>query len=66
VQVTATADDTERETLHTLCGVSRTVAQSHDFGGTERITRTTLDAVRLDHLAEQHYRPRTRTKTSTR
>ncbi|MFF8619071.1 TniB family NTP-binding protein [Streptomyces sp. NPDC015350] len=34
--------------------------------GTERITRTTLDAVRLDHLAEQHYRPRTRTKTSTR
>ncbi|MFF4756641.1 TniB family NTP-binding protein [Streptomyces sp. NPDC002514] len=34
--------------------------------GTERITKTTLDAVRLDHLAEQHYRPRTRPKTSTR
>ncbi len=30
---------------------------------TERITKTTLDAVRLDHLAEQHYRPRTRTST---
>ncbi|MFD9394890.1 TniB family NTP-binding protein [Streptomyces sp. NPDC060000] len=29
--------------------------------GTERITKTTLDHIRLDHLAEQHYRPRTRT-----
>ncbi|MFH8520478.1 TniB family NTP-binding protein [Streptomyces gelaticus] len=34
--------------------------------GTERITRTTLDQVRLDHLAEQHYRPRTRNKTGSR
>ncbi|MGK5732592.1 TniB family NTP-binding protein [Streptomyces sp. URMC 124] len=34
--------------------------------GTERITKTTLDAVRLDHLAEQHYRPRTRAKPSPR
>ncbi|MFJ8943048.1 hypothetical protein ACIRG4_07130 [Streptomyces sp. NPDC102395] len=25
--------------------------------GTERITKTALDAVRLDHLAEQHNRP---------
>ncbi|WP_162890488.1 ATP-binding protein [Streptomyces olivoreticuli] len=31
--------------------------------GTERITKTTLEAVRLDHLAEQHYRPRTSTRT---
>ncbi|MFF3631898.1 hypothetical protein [Streptomyces sp. NPDC002164] len=34
--------------------------------GTERITKSTLEAVRLDHLAEQHYRPHTRTRTSTR
>ncbi len=25
--------------------------------GTERITKTALDAVRLDHLAETHHRP---------
>ncbi|MEU5117156.1 hypothetical protein AB0G64_37465, partial [Streptomyces longwoodensis] len=25
--------------------------------GTERITKTTLDTIRLDHLAEQHNRP---------
>ncbi|MFF4097601.1 TniB family NTP-binding protein [Streptomyces sp. NPDC001834] len=31
--------------------------------GTERITRTTLDAVRLDHLAEQHYRPHARPRS---
>ncbi|MFJ9720988.1 TniB family NTP-binding protein [Streptomyces sp. NPDC101213] len=30
----------------------------HD--GTERITKAALDAVRLDHLAETHHRPRTR------
>ncbi|WP_257981232.1 TniB family NTP-binding protein [Streptomyces sp. CB02959] len=34
--------------------------------GTERITKATLDGVRLDHLAEQHYRPRTRTKPGSR
>ncbi|WP_442778011.1 hypothetical protein [Streptomyces soliscabiei] len=28
----------------------------HD--GTERITQTTLEAIRLDHLAETHHRPR--------
>ncbi|MFD5309003.1 TniB family NTP-binding protein [Streptomyces ardesiacus] len=28
--------------------------------GTERITKTALDAVTLDHLAETHHRPRTR------
>ncbi|MFJ2572275.1 AfsR/SARP family transcriptional regulator [Streptomyces halstedii] len=26
--------------------------------GTERITKTTLDTIRLDHLAETHHRPR--------
>lgn len=30
--------------------------------GTERITKKTLDAVQLDHLAEQHHRPHTRTR----
>ncbi|PBC80212.1 MULTISPECIES: AAA family ATPase [unclassified Streptomyces] len=33
--------------------------------GTERITKTTLDAVRVDHLSEQRYRPRARTKPGT-
>ncbi|KUN01294.1 ATP-binding protein [Streptomyces canus] len=28
--------------------------------GTERITKKSLDAIRLDHLAEQHHRPPTR------
>ncbi|MER6474561.1 ATP/GTP-binding protein [Streptomyces collinus] len=32
----------------------------HD--GTERITKTTLDTIRLDHLAETHHRPHTRTR----
>ncbi|WP_405697858.1 TniB family NTP-binding protein [Streptomyces sp. NBC_01185] len=31
--------------------------------GTERITKTTLDAIRLDHLAEQHHRPHTRPRS---
>ncbi|MYS09272.1 ATP/GTP-binding protein, partial [Streptomyces sp. SID6041] len=29
----------------------------HD--GTERITKTSLDTIRLDHLAETHHRPTT-------
>ncbi|MFD3456999.1 TniB family NTP-binding protein, partial [Streptomyces sp. NPDC058691] len=31
--------------------------------GTEKITKETLEAIRLDHLAEQHQRPHTRTRT---
>ena len=34
--------------------------------GHERITKASLDAVRLDHLAEEHYRPRTPTRRRTR
>lgn len=34
--------------------------------GTERITKTTLEPVRLDHLAEQHYRPRVPGRNNTR
>lgn len=34
--------------------------------GTERITKTTLEAVRLDHLAEQHYRPHPRPRPRPR
>ncbi|MEW2530857.1 ATP-binding protein [Streptomyces sp. NPDC047071] len=34
--------------------------------GAERITRVTLEAVRLDHLAEQHYRPRVPTGSGSR
>ncbi|MFI9568097.1 TniB family NTP-binding protein [Streptomyces rishiriensis] len=32
--------------------------------GTERITKKTLEAIQLDHLAEQHHRPRTRRPTT--
>lgn len=31
--------------------------------GTERITKTTLDTIRLDHLAETHHRPHTRARS---
>ncbi|WP_406011699.1 ATP/GTP-binding protein [Streptomyces sp. NBC_00984] len=34
--------------------------------GTERITRTTLAGIRLDHLAEQHHRPTSRHKAPAR
>ncbi|MEU5189899.1 ATP-binding protein [Streptomyces klenkii] len=34
--------------------------------GTERITKTTLEAIRLDYLAEQHYRPRIPARSSSR
>lgn len=33
--------------------------------GTERITKTTLDTIRIDHLAEQHHRPRTPTRSAS-
>lgn len=34
--------------------------------GQERITKTLLDSIALDHLAEEHYRPRTPTSRRTR
>ncbi|MFJ3307145.1 TniQ family protein [Streptomyces sp. NPDC086549] len=34
--------------------------------GSERITKAALDAIRLDHLAEEHYRARTPTRRTRR
>ncbi|WDT90319.1 ATP-binding protein [Streptomyces sp. SCSIO-PteL053] len=55
--------------IGSLARLIRQAAITALLDGTERITKTTLDAIRLDHLAEQHYhqpraRPRSR-NTST-
>ncbi|WP_307820408.1 hypothetical protein [Streptomyces sp. MC1] len=34
--------------------------------GSERITKASLEAIQLDHLAEEHYRPRTNHPTRKR
>ncbi|GAA2969501.1 hypothetical protein GCM10010446_63600 [Streptomyces enissocaesilis] len=34
--------------------------------GTEKITKATLDAVQLDHLAENHHRPHSPTRPRPR
>ncbi|MFI5772345.1 hypothetical protein ACIA74_28270 [Streptomyces sp. NPDC051658] len=46
-----------------LTPLIRQAAITAVLNGTERITRTLLDGIRLDHLAEQHHRP---TPTPTR
>ncbi len=46
--------------IGSLARLIRQAAITALIDGTERITRTTLEAVRLDHLAEQHYRPHAR------
>ncbi|MFF0097674.1 ATP/GTP-binding protein, partial [Streptomyces canus] len=37
--------------------LTRLIRQAAISDGTERITKKSLDAIRLDHLAEQHNRP---------
>ena len=49
--------------IGSLARLIRQAAVTTLVDGTERITRTTLEAIRLDHLAEQHYRPRTRPRS---
>lgn len=46
--------------IGSLARLIRQAAITALLDGTERITKPTLEAVHLDHLAEQHYRPRTR------
>ncbi|MFI0264753.1 ATP-binding protein [Streptomyces sp. NPDC017056] len=46
--------------IGSLARLIRQAAITALVDGTERITKTTLDAIRLDHLAEQYYQPRTR------
>ncbi|MFI2207756.1 TniB family NTP-binding protein [Streptomyces sp. NPDC020192] len=41
---------------------SRQAAITAIHDGTEKITKASLEAIRLDHLAETHHRPRTRTR----
>jgi hypothetical protein len=49
--------------IGSLARLIRQAAITALIDGTERITKTTLDAIRLDHLAEQHYQPRTRPRS---
>lgn len=49
--------------IGSLARLIRQAAITALIDGTERITKTTLDAIRLDHLAEQHYRPHTRPRS---
>lgn len=49
--------------IGSLARLIRQAAITALIDGTERITKTTLDAIRLDHLAEQHHRPHTRPRS---
>lgn len=49
--------------IGSLARLIRQAAITALLDGTERITKTTLDAIRLDHLAEQHYQPRARPRS---
>ncbi|PIB00245.1 MULTISPECIES: ATP-binding protein [Streptomyces] len=51
--------------IGSLARLIRQAAITAISDGTERITKTTLDAIRLDHLAEQHHRPRKGGNSST-
>jgi hypothetical protein len=51
--------------IGSLSRLLRRAAITAILDGTEKITRPALDAITLDHLAEQHYRPRTPTKKPT-
>ncbi|AQW56206.1 ATP/GTP-binding protein [Streptomyces hygroscopicus] len=44
--------------IGSLARLIRRAAITALIDGTERITKTTREAIRLDHLAERHYRPR--------
>ncbi|WP_211265759.1 TniB family NTP-binding protein [Actinacidiphila oryziradicis] len=47
--------------IGSLARLIRQAAIEALLDGTEKITKASLDSVRLDHLAEEHYRPRTPT-----
>ncbi|WP_055557092.1 TniB family NTP-binding protein [Streptomyces sp. NBRC 110028] len=51
--------------IGSLARLIRQAAITTLIDGTERITKTTLETIRLDHLAEQHYRPHNRPRRST-
>lgn len=49
-----------QRTVGRIGSLTRLIRQAAITDGTERITKTTLETIRLDHLAEPHHRPRTR------
>ncbi|PJM98538.1 ATP/GTP-binding protein [Streptomyces sp. CB01201] len=46
-----------QRTAGRIGSLTRLIRQAAITDGTERITKTSLDAIRLDHQAEQHHRP---------
>ncbi|WP_308406016.1 hypothetical protein [Streptomyces naphthomycinicus] len=48
--------------IGSLTRLTRLIRQAAIRDGTEHITKQSLDAVQLDHLAEIHHRPGTRTR----
>ncbi|WP_435880249.1 TniB family NTP-binding protein [Streptomyces atroolivaceus] len=52
--------------IGSLSRIIRQAAIEAILDGQERITKTLLDSIALDHLAEEHYRPRTPTSRRTR
>ncbi|MEV7871437.1 TniB family NTP-binding protein [Streptomyces sp. NPDC088124] len=52
--------------IGSLARLIRQAAIEAILDGTERITKALLDSIALDHLAEEHYRPRTPTSRRTR
>ncbi|MFH8591478.1 hypothetical protein [Streptomyces rimosus] len=46
-----------QRTADHIGSLARLIRQAAITDGTERITETTLDAIQLDHLTEQHARP---------
>lgn len=51
--------------IGSLARLIRQAAIEALLNGTEKITRTSLDGIAADHLAEEHYRPRTPTRRHT-
>jgi hypothetical protein len=51
--------------IGSLSRLLRRAAITAILDGTEKITRPALDTITLDHLAEQHYRPRAATRKPT-
>ena len=49
--------------IRSLTRLIRQAAITAIHDGTERITKATLEAIRLDHLAETHHRPHTRAQS---
>ncbi|WP_413816093.1 hypothetical protein [Kitasatospora purpeofusca] len=52
--------------IGSLSRLIRQAAITTILDGTERITRTVLENIDLDHLAEEHYRPHAPARTTAR